>query len=132
MSKAVRAPEAFIHALHKNPISCPTNGCTGPVEATETSQLHDRIKRFDLRCATCGWTEAVAGQEQLEPPWDNASLNEMIDEHLLHLEPVCPYDRVPVHFQSLPNPRRKARYRITCHFCGRHVELDWPPPETKW
>jgi hypothetical protein len=32
----------------------------------------------------------------------------------------------------LPNPRRKARYRISCFFCGRQTELDWPPPDAKW
>ena len=132
MNKTAYAPESFIKALQKNPVSCQTTGCKGPVEAVETSQRHDRIKSFNLRCETCGWTETITGREQLEPPWDDASLLEIVDEHLLHLEPVCPYDHVPVHFQSLPSPRRKARYRITCHFCGRHVEVDWPPPESKW
>jgi len=132
MSKTAHAPKAFVKALQKDPVVCPTQGCPGPVKAIEASPIHERIKSFDLHCERCGWTEHVAGQEQLDPPWDSASLSEIIDEHLFHLQPVCPYDNVPVHFQSLPSPRRKARYRITCHFCGRQVELDWPPPETKW
>ena len=132
MSKYIKAPKAFVNALNKDSIACATPGCPGPVDATEVSQLKERIKRFQIHCEQCGRTELIAGQEQLDPPWDDTSLFEIIDEHLLHLQPVCPFDNVPVHFHSLPNPRRKARYQITCHYCGRQVELDWPPPETKW
>jgi hypothetical protein len=31
----------------------------------------------------------------------------------------------------MPNPRRKARYRLSCFYCGRHAELNWPPAEAK-
>ena len=52
----------------------------------------------------------------------------MADEHLMHQQPICPYDRTPVVFTSLQNPRRKARYRLSCFYCGRQAEIDWPPP----
>ena len=127
-----KAPQIFVNAVQKVPIACSTSGCSGPVESVESTQLEDRIKTFQLRCEQCGWTDRIAGREQLDPPWDEASIIEMTEEHLLHLQPSCPYDSSPVHFQSLPNPRRKARYRISCYFCGRRVELDWPPQEAKW
>ena len=30
---------------------------------------------------------------------------EMTEEHMLHLEPVCPYDKAPLHFLSSPKVR---------------------------
>ena len=128
----MRAPQAFVQALQKHRIACALDGCPGSFEAVELTQIDDRVKAFDLRCDRCGRTERIAGQEQLDPPWDDASLLEIADEHLLHLQPVCPYDQAPVQFHSLPNPRRKARYLISCYFCGRQAELEWPPPEAKW
>lgn len=46
-------------------------------------------------------------------------------------QPTCPRDGTPVVFTSLPNPRRRARYRVACYYCGRQVEMDWPPPESR-
>src|SRR3989454_5307419 len=43
----------------------------------------------------------------------------------------CPFDHTPIVFISLPNPRRKARYRLACFYCGRQAEMDWPPPEAR-
>ena len=43
----------------------------------------------------------------------------------------CPNDGTPVVFTSLPNPRRKGRYRLSCYYCGRQAEMDWPPPEAR-
>ena len=40
-------------------------------------------------------------------------------------------EKSDVVFTSLPNPRRRARYRISCFYCGRQAEMDWPPPEAK-
>jgi hypothetical protein len=71
------------------------------------------------------------GKQQLAPQWDDASLLMMADEHLMHQQPLCPFDETPVVFTSLPNPRRRARYRISCFYCGRQAEMDWPPPEAK-
>ena len=79
----------------------------------------------------CGWQTTVTGSEQLTPPWDNASLELMADEHLMHQQPVCPFDDTPVVFISMPNPRRKAKYRLACFYCGRQTEMEWPPPESK-
>lgn len=129
--KMVKAPEAFIHALHKRPVACPAPRCSGPVAVEELSRPTDWVKSFELRCEQCGWHDMVTGEQQSDPPWDEGSLMEITEEHLLHLEPVCPYDQAPVEFHSLPNPRRRARYRISCFFCGRQEELDWPPEEAK-
>lgn len=129
--KMVRAPEAFIQALHKRPIACSTSHCPGPVAVEELSRPTDRVKSFAMRCEHCDWHDTISGERQLDPPWDEGSLMEITEEHMLHLEPVCPYDRAPVTFHSLPNPRRRARYRISCFFCGRQEELDWPPEEAK-
>ncbi|RMH36924.1 MAG: hypothetical protein D6690_04565 [Nitrospirae bacterium] len=127
-----KAPELFIRALRGMPISCPRPSCTQPVTIEEVSAAHDRVKTFLLQCEACGWEDQVGGAEQIDPPWDESSLMAIIEEHLLHLEPVCPYDQAPLHFHSLPNPRRRARYAIFCYYCGRRTELDWPPEEAKW
>lgn len=128
----MQAPLSFIRALQNEMVPCGTPDCPGPVAASERSQADDRVKVFDVHCERCGWSERVAGQEDQGPPWDESSLTAIIDEHLLHLQPICPFDHAPVFFHSLPSPRRKARYRITCYFCGRQAELDWPPQESKW
>lgn len=128
----MQAPETFIKVLQHETVSCVKPGCSGPVAFTEESQPLDRIKVFQVTCERCGWTDQVKGQAQLDPPWDEGSLAAIVEEHLLHLEPICPFDHAPVQFLSLPNPRRKARYRISCFFCGRQAEMDWPPQEAKW
>jgi len=121
----------FVKALHRDPIPCAKQGCPGPVETSDLSQLHDRVKTFGLKCERCGWQDRVTGREDLMPPWDEDSLLDMAYEHLMHQPAECPYDGTPVVFTSLPNPRRKARYRLSCFYCGRQAEMDWPPPETR-
>ena len=123
--------QRFVRALQGEPLGCATKGCSGPVEVADTSQVADRTKTFDVRCQTCGWTEHVTGREQTSPPWDDASLLVMADEHLMHQQPACPNDGTPVVFTSLPNPRRRARYRVSCYYCGRRADMDWPPPESR-
>ncbi len=125
------APKTFIQALKKHPIACSVPGCQGSSMVEELSQSTDRVKSFSLHCEECGHQEMLQGNAQYEPPWDEGSMMEIMEEHLLHLEPVCPYDHSPLHFHSLPNPRRKAKYRITCFFCGREEVIDWPPEEAK-
>lgn len=126
-----QAHRLFVKAIQHEHISCGRDGCPGPVEAIDQSQTRDRVKTFEFHCESCGWHRSVTGQEQLNPPWDNAALELMADEHLLHQQPVCPFDDTPVVFISMPNPRRKAKYRVACFYCGRQTEMDWPPPETK-
>ena len=126
-----KAPAAFVQALHKQPVSCESPDCDRSVEVTDISQRADRVKSFRLRCNSCQWENTISGCLQVDPPWDEGSLMEITEEHMLHLEPVCPYDKAPLDFHSLPNPRRLARYRITCYYCGRQEELDWPPEEAK-
>ena len=123
------APQQFVKALQREPIPCGRPGCPGPVETIDQSQLHDRVKTFGLKCERCGWQDQVTGREALTPPWDEASLLDMAYEHLMHQQPKCPNDETPVVFTSLPNPRRRARYRLSCFYCGRQAEMDWPPPE---
>ncbi len=127
----MKVPYAFVQALKKRSISCSTPGCSQPVSVEENSQPEDRIKSFELHCEQCGERKVVTGELQVDPPWDEGAMIEIMEEHLLHLEPVCPYDQAPVHFQSLPNPRRRARYHIACFFCGREETIDWPPEESK-
>ncbi len=127
-----KAPSVFVQALHKTSVKCMTPDCSGVVTVNDLSNRYDRVKTFSFHCNQCDWNEEISGELKIEPPWDEAALIEITEEHLLHLEPVCPHDQAPVHFKSLPNPRRKARYRISCHFCGRQAELEWPPAEAKW
>jgi len=127
----IKAPAAFVQALHKQPVRCEGVNCSRIVEVTDISQRMDQVKSFQLQCASCFWGKVITGSLQIDPPWDEGSLMEITEEHLLHMEPVCPYDLAPVQFESLPNPRRRARYRMTCWYCGRQEELDWPPEEAK-
>ncbi|MFO0729733.1 MAG: hypothetical protein U0361_01815 [Nitrospiraceae bacterium] len=126
-----RNHELFIKALQHEPIHCGQTGCPGPVETADLSQTRDRVKTFEARCQRCGWHRRIDGHEQLSPAWDDASVLMMADEHLMHQQPFCPFDQTPVVFISMPNPRRKAKYRAACFYCGRQTEMDWPPPEAK-
>lgn len=123
--------ELFVKALQGNALSCATPGCAGPIEVEDLSRAHALVKTFQLTCARCGWQTRISGRKQLSPSWDDAALLLMADEHLMHQQPCCPYDGTPVVFTSLPNPRRRARYRISCFYCGRRAEMDWPPPESR-
>ena len=121
----------FLKALQGESIACATPGCPGPVETHDLSLLHDRVKTFESTCERCGRQDRVTGREELSPPWDEDSLLEMAYEHLMHQPALCPSDGTPVVFTSLPNPRRKGRYRLSCFYCGRQAEMDWPPPESR-
>ena len=123
--------QQFIHALQREPVACGNTGCPGLSEVEDISSPQDRIKTFRLRCVACGWEGRLTGQAQLTPPWDDAALLAMAEEHLMHQQPMCPHDGTPVVFTSLPNPRRRARYRLSCFYCGRQAEMDWPPPEAR-
>src|SRR3990172_5596302 len=54
-----------------------------------------------------------------------APITMMAEVHLLHDQPTCPFDDTPITFTSMPKPRRKARYRLSCFYCGRHTEMNW-------
>jgi len=126
-----QAHQQFVHALQHEPLACATAGCPGPVEVHDLSQVHDRVKVFEARCQKCGQQTRLSGREQANPPWDDAAVLVMADEHLMHQQPSCPFDGTPVVFTSMPNPRRKAKYRLSCFYCGRQAEMDWPPPEAR-
>ncbi len=122
----------FVHALHHDPLVCLKAGCGGPVEITDTTPTdRTHIKTYAGECTRCHARETIAGREALSPPWDDGALTIMAEAHLLHAQPTCPFDDTPVEFISLTSPRRKARYRLCCYFCGRQAEIDWPPPEAK-
>ena len=123
--------ELFSKALQKESLACSRAGCQGQLEIQDLSQAHDRLKTFGLRCQGCGWQGQVSGCEQLIPPWDDTALLDMAYEHLMHQPAFCPFDGVTVVFTSLPNPRRRARYRISCYYCGRQAEVDWPPQDVR-
>jgi hypothetical protein len=129
--KGTSPHDRFIRALQHDQLICGRPECGGRVEITDLSQSYDRVKTYQLTCPVCGWLGRVSGHLAPEPPWDNAALLEMAEEHLLHQQPLCPNDRTPVVFTSLPNPRRKARYRLSCYWCGRQADIDWPPPEAR-
>jgi ribosomal protein S14 len=129
--KAQDVHAQFVKALQREPVQCQTLGCSGLVDIHDLSQLHDKVKTFGLRCQRCGREDRVTGKLEEAPPWDDAALLMMADEHLMHQQPICPFDHTPVVFTSLPNPRRRARYRLSCFYCGRHAELDWPPQESR-
>jgi hypothetical protein len=74
----------FVKALQHEAVPCENSGCPGPVDATDLSRLHDRVKTFQLRCERCGWQSRLSGREEMSPPWDDASLLMMADEHLMH------------------------------------------------
>jgi hypothetical protein len=101
------------------------------MHSTDLSQPKDRIKTYEAECERCGGKERLSGAETLTPPWDDASITMMAEVHLLHDQPSCPFDNTPITFTSMPNPRRKARYRLSCFYCGRQAEMNWPPPEAK-
>ena len=110
LSDQQRSHQVFVKALQHEVITCERTGCPGPVEIIDQSQTRDRVKTFEVHCEKCGWKRTVTGAEQLNPPWDNASLELMADEHLMHQQPVCPFDDTPVVFISMPNPRRSSRW----------------------
>ena len=101
------------------------------MEVTDMTPHHVRVKTYEAVCERCRAKEQIMGHEQTSPPWDVASITMMAEVHLLHDQPTCPFDGTPITFISMPNPRRKARYRLLCYYCGRHTEMNWPPPEAK-
>jgi hypothetical protein len=123
--------QQFVKALQHEPVPCGQVGCPGPVEVMDVSGLRDRVKTFALHCQRCGWESRLAGREQFVPPWDDVALLTMANDHLMHQQPNCPHDGTPVVFTSLPSPRRRARYRLSCFYCGRQAEMDWPPHDSR-
>jgi hypothetical protein len=121
----------FVQALQHEPVTCGTPGCGGPMDVTDVTPHHAHIKTYEAECERCHGTETIMGHEQTSPPWDVASITMMAEAHLLHDQPTCPFDDTPITFTSLPNPRRKGRYRLSCYYCGRQAEMNWPPPEAR-
>jgi hypothetical protein len=121
----------FVQALQHEHVTCTKPGCEGAMDVVDLTPHRARIKTYEAECDRCHQREQIAGQEQTQPPWDVASITMMAEAHLLHDQPTCPFDDVPITFTSLPNPRRKARYRLSCYYCGRQTEMNWPPPEAK-
>jgi hypothetical protein len=121
----------FVQALQHEHLTCAKPGCGGPMDLTDLTPHLARIKTYEAECERCHTKEPITGKEQTQPPWDDASITMMAEVHLLHDQPSCPFDDTPITFTSLPNPRRKARYRLSCFYCGRHAEMNWPPPEAK-
>jgi len=121
----------FVQALQHEHLTCAKPGCDGLMDAVDLTPHNARIKTYEATCERCQSVEKLSGKEQHTPPWDVASITMMAEEHLLHDQPTCPFDDTPITFISMPNPRRKARYRLCCFYCGRQTEMNWPPPEAK-
>ena len=126
-----QAHHRFLQALQHEHLTCTNGACGGPMEITDLTPNHARVKTYEAVCERCQQKEHIAGKEETSPPWDTASITMMAEAHLLHSQPTCPFDDTPITFISMPNPRRKARYRLLCYYCGRHTEMNWPPPEAK-
>lgn len=126
-----QAHRRFVQALQHEHLTCIKNGCGGPMDVKDLTPHHARVKTYEAVCERCHTTEQIAGHEQTSPSWDLASITMMAEVHLLHDQPTCPFDDTPITFISMPSPRRKARYRLLCYYCGRHTEMNWPPPEAK-
>jgi hypothetical protein len=126
-----QAHRRFVQALQHEHLTCTDPRCGGPVAVTDVTSHHARVKTYEAVCERCQNKEQIAGKEETSPPWDTASITMMAEVHLLHDQPTCPFDDTPITFISMPNPRRKARYRLLCYYCGRHTEMNWPPPEAK-
>lgn len=125
------AHRRFVQALQHEKLTCAKPGCGGPMDIVDLTTSSARVKTYEATCERCRTVETITGREEHTPPWDIASITMMAEAHLLHDQPTCPYDDTPITFISLPNPRRKARYRLQCYYCGRHTEMNWPPPEAK-
>ena len=121
----------FVQALQHEHLTCTKPGCGGPMRVADLTPHLARIKNYEAECERCHTKEQIAGKEQATPPWDGASITMMAEVHLLHDQPTCPFDDTPITFTSMPDPWRKARYRLSCFYCGRHAEMNWPPPEAK-
>ncbi len=121
----------FVQALQHEHVTCAKAGCGGPMQVTDHTPHNGKVKKYEAECEQCHTVEQITGKEEHAPPWDIASITMMAEIHLLHDQPTCPYDDTPITFISLPNPRRKARYRLLCYYCGRHTEMNWPPREAK-
>ena len=121
--------QVFLKALQKDPIQCAQRDCGGSVLAQDLSTVRDRIKTFELKCERCHAKDQITGQAGSDKTWDDTALLDIAYEHLMHQPAICPHDGMAVVFTSLPNPRRKARYRLSCYYCGRQAEMDWPPQE---
>ena len=121
----------FLQALQGEHLTCRHSGCHGPMDVTDMTMPNAKVKTFEAMCTRCHRQETIVGSEQTAPPWDVGSITMMAETHLLHDQPACPFDNTPITFTSLPNPRRRARYRLSCAYCGRETEMDWPPPEAK-
>ncbi len=123
--------QRFVQTLQHEHLTCAKPGCGGLMDVTDLTPHLARIKTYEAECERCHTKELITGKEQTAPPWDVASITMMAEVHLLHDQPTCPFDDTPITFTSRPNPRRKARYRLSCFYCGRHTEMNWPPPEAK-
>ena len=121
----------FVKALQHEHLTCARPECGGAMDVADHTPHDAHIKTYEAECERCHVKEHIAGVEQTSPPWDVASFTMMAELHLLHEQPICPFDDTPITFTSMPNPRRKARYRLSCFYCGRHAEMNWPPPESK-
>ncbi|MDH5254192.1 MAG: hypothetical protein OEW25_12780, partial [Nitrospira sp.] len=102
----------FVQALQHEHVTCAKPGCGGAMDVADHTSHSARIKTYEATCERCHAVETITGHEQSSPPWDLASITMMAEVHLLHDQPTCPFDGTPITFVSLPNPRRKARYRL--------------------
>ena len=129
--KERQAHRRFVQALQHEHLTCIKDGCGGPMDVVDVTPHDGHVKVYQAACERCHTKEQITGREETSPSWDVASITMMAEVHLLHDQPTCPFDDTPITFISMPNPRRKARYRLLCYYCGRHTEMNWPPPEAK-
>src|SRR5262249_27278598 len=121
----------FVKVLQHEHITCLKPGCGGARDVADHTPHNAHIKSYEATSERCPVKEKNTGIEKTTPPRDVAPFTIKTGLHLPHEQPVSPLDDTPITFPSMPNPRRKARYRLSCFYCGRHAEMNWPPPEAK-
>jgi hypothetical protein len=95
----------------------------------------EQIILFEVDCHTMRAYEAhhpILSSPFEEPNAHGHILEGEIPEQRFERRPAMycyhnPPDDTPITFTSMPNPRRS----LSCFYCGRHAELNWPPPEAK-
>ncbi|HWV46550.1 MAG TPA: hypothetical protein VN039_11120 [Nitrospira sp.] len=98
------AHHRFVLALQHEHLTCTKPGCGGAMAVTDHTLHSARIKSYEAACGRCHTVEKITGKEEHQPSWDVASITLMAETHLLHEQPICPYDDTPITFSPCPIP----------------------------
>jgi len=70
----------FVQALQHEHLTCTKDGCGGPMDVTDLTPHHARIKSYEAVCERCQYKEQITGREEASPSWDVASITMMAEE----------------------------------------------------